>query len=385
MTETRIALARSFQDLTPFEVFDFYDGPRFFSVKDSVGQIFLVYWIDETELGSSWLSLRISVERYNALKRGDISVSEALSRPEERIAYVMTGDNARQISSTAIEPDWLPDDDFRLAFEPSALPAKTITAVELSKRVHRQVLDIAFSKLSNVSELGARKFGRLLEALQGTVEALACSGDNSVRRIPEDIKSRSELMTTALFESSFGVRLQTKSTDLFSSGDIAEALATLGHLINALDTPNAIASELHKFNILARSRFKHLLSVLVDAQVSVAADWGNPDGRTIQAMASFEQISQSLNKLKSVEEATKQTVEYRGRLVGVDVRSNFFAFVDADGRVIKGELAPDLRSEHFEIPSEVIATVEETCEVNPLTDKEKWTYVLLLTVATPLI
>jgi hypothetical protein len=374
---------KPFEDFTRVEVFDYYDGPRFFSVKDLVGQLFLVYWIDETEAYSSWLYVRISAERYTALKRGYISVASALSQPEDGFAFVLEGESVKKIPASSIHADWLPVGDYRLALQAPSLPQREITAVDLSKRVQRQVLDIAFSKLSNVYELGARKFGRLLEAFQGTVEALACGEDGAVRRIPDDIKNRSELMTTALFASSFGVRLQTKGTDLFASDDTAKALETLGQLIIALEAPNAIAAELRKFNILARSRFKHLLSVLVEAQVSLAADWGNPDGRSIQANASFDQISLSLCQLQGTDEATEQTLDRRGRLVGVDVRGNFFAFVDEEDHVIKGELAPELRAEHFAIPSEVVVTVRETCEVDPLTDKERWTYVLLAVVVAP--
>lgn len=370
----------SFKDLTLVEVFDYYDGPRFFSVKDLVGQLFLVYWIDEVEASSSWLYVRVSSERYAALKRGYISVEVALSEPEDSFAYVVEADSIKQISATEIQNDWLPEGDYRLALEVPSLPAKEITAVDLSTKVHRQVLDIAFSKLSNGYELGARKLGRLLEAIQGTVDALACGVDSSVKRVPDEIKNQSELMFTSLYASSFGVRLQTKGTDLFENDETAQALETLAQLINALEAPNEIGAELHRFNILARSRFKHLLGVLVDSQVSLIADWGNPDGRNIQARASFEQILLSLSKLKGTDTASKQTVEYIGRLVGVDVRSNFFALVNGDGQVIKGALAPQLIGEHFEIPSEVIATVEETCEIDPLTDKEHWTYVLSLVI-----
>ena len=88
MTRALDIPAKSFEHFTPVEVFDYYDGPRFFSVKDLAGQLFLVYWIDETEFNSTWLYVRISVERYIALKRGYISVALALSQPEDGAAYV---------------------------------------------------------------------------------------------------------------------------------------------------------------------------------------------------------------------------------------------------------------------------------------------------------
>lgn len=368
--------------VTPLEVFDFYDGPRFYSIRDTVGRYFLVYWIDETETSSSWLYVAISPERYLGLKQGNVLVAEALSQPEDGTAFVVHGDEITLVQASEIKGDWLPSEDYRLERAHSPLPPKVISAVELSTKVHRQVLDLALSKPSNTHELAARNLGRVLEAIQSTVDALACGSNLSLRRIPEEIKNRSELMFTSVFESSFGIRLQSKGSDLFSNDETAAALETLGKLIVALSQPEFISKELHKFNILARSRFKHLLSVLVDSQVSLVADWGNPDGRNINAKATFEEISLSLAKLKGVNEATKQINDHRGRLVGVDIRSNFFALVDESDKIIRGELSPYLQAEKFSIPSEVIATIEETCEIDPLTDKERWTY-LLLTMKFP--
>ncbi len=366
-------------EMPPLEIFDYYEGPRFYSVRDAVGQLFLVYWIDESETSSSWLYVPVSSERYGALKRGYISVAEALSNPETGVAFVGRKKQLRQISLSEIDTEWLPSEDYRLDKPHSILPVKEISAVELSTKVHRQVFDIAFTRPSNTHELAARSLGRMLEAIQATVDALACADNTSIKRVSEEIRNESELMFTTVFESSFGVRLQSRGSDLFANSRTAMALELLSHLFGALAQPEEITGILHKFNILSRSRFKHLLSVMVDSQVSLSADWGNIDGRTIQSRASFENISQSFERLNAASGATKQEVSHRGRLVGVDIRSNFFAFVDESDRVIKGELSPDLRAQHFEIPSEVIATVEEKLEVDPLTDRERWTYVLLKT------
>jgi hypothetical protein len=383
MTRELVLGSESFDNFKLVEVFDYYDGPRFFSVTDLTGQLYIVYWVEESEVGSSWLYVRLSHERYAAMKRGDVSVAEALSKPENGTAFVVTGDDSKQIQAREIQADWMPEGDYRLSLQASTLPVKLVTAVELSRAVNRQVFDIAFQKVSNSYELGARKLGRLMEAFQGAIDALASSPESSLKRVSEEVKNRSELMFTGLFASSFGVRLQTKGTDIFASDDVAIAIESLAKLISALESPSGIGAELHKHNILARSRFKHLLNVLVDSQVALVADWGNPDGRNMQVRASFDQILQSFNALKNAEEALKQTVEHRGRLVGVDIRSNFFAFVSNDGDFIKGALSKALSGENFKIPSNVLISVQETCEVDVLTDKEKWTYLLLSVTTDP--
>ena len=367
--------------LVPVEVFDYYDGPRFYSCRDVVGQLYLVYWVDESEAGTSWLYLRISLERYAALKRGDVPIADALSKPEDESVLIVRSCGqeflVEQLTAAEIEPDWLPDPQDRLAIGHAALPTRLSSPADLAPRVRRQVFDVAFEKISNTYEMAAGKLGRLLEAFQNTIYALSCDPTLDIRRVPEETKQRSELMVTGLFASSFGVRLQTKGAGLFEADDTERALLTLAELIDALSAPESLTENLHQLNILARSRFKHLLRVLVDSQVSVKADWATPLGRARQSRASFADISLSLQKLEASDAATSRVVERSVRLVGVDVQSDFFAVVLDDGEVIKGKLAKGLASKHFEVPSLIKAKLEETSVVDPLTDREKWTYILL--------
>ena len=374
-------LRQLIRGLTPVEVFDYYDGPRFYSCRDVVGQMYLVYWVDESEAGTSWLYVRISAERYAALKRGDVAIAYALSKPEDdTVLIVLSGAQeftVEQLKPAEIQHDWLPDLQDRLAIDHATLPARATSASDLAPRVRRQVFDVAFEKTSNTYEMAAGRLGRLLEAFQNTVYALSCDPTSDIRRVPEETTQRSELMVTGLFASSFGVRLQTKGAGLFEGDDTERALQTLAELIASLSAPDTLAADLHHLNILARSRFKHLLRVMVDSQVSVKADWGTPLGNGRQALASFADIVLSLQKLEASDAATSRVVERSVRLVGVDVQSDFFAVVLDDGEVLKGKLAKGLASRHFEVPSVIKAKLEETSVVDPLTDREKWTYVLL--------
>lgn len=367
--------------LIPVEVFDYYDGPRFYSCQDVVGQLYVVYWIGEADQEAEWLYVRVSPERYASLKQGIVSIAHALSHPEEGSAFVLRGKlddiSAVEVASEAIEPDWLPPQEERLSLAVRSLPEKTVDAVNAARGTNRHVFDIAFQKISNTYEMGAGKLGKLLDAIQNTIYALACEADRDIRRVPEETKFNSEVLVTGLFASSFGIRLQTKGSDFFSSDESARALQTFTELIAALAIPESISQELHRLNILGRSRFKHLLRVMVDAEISVKADWGSPSGTTRQSMASYSQISLALQKLEATDAATTRTVERQGRLVGVDVQSDFFALAVEDNEVIKGKLSPAIANRQFEVPSRILATIEEKCIVDPLTDREKWTYILL--------
>jgi hypothetical protein len=184
-------------------------------------------------------------------------------------------------------------------------------------------------------------------------------------------------LVTDLFAGSFGVRLQSKTTDLFGDDETTTSIQSLVKLIEETDNPKHLSASLHKLNILARSRFKHLLRVMVEAQVSLKAEWGSPSGKGHQTKASFLNITQSLQLLEAAEESTTRIVNRKGRLVGVDVQSDFFALVLEDGDQIKGKLAKDLLHMRFEVPSFITATVEETSIIDPLTDRERWSYRLV--------
>jgi len=369
------------KNLTPIQIFDYYDGPKFYSCRDKVGQVFLVYWIDETHEYSSWLYLRVSPERYLSLKNGNISIAEALGNPEEETAFVVknygTSFSVEEVLGTHIEPDWLPPVTDYLRLNDSDLPKKILSAVDVAERSNRQVFDLAFDKLSNKYEMGCGKLGKLLDSLQNVIYALACDAKLDIRRVPEETKYKSEVLVTSLFESSFGVRLQSKGGDIFSNDETTRAIEALSKLISTLDAPEELPAELHRFNILARSRFKHLLHVLVDSEVSIKADWGSPSGSFLKSHASFNEIVRALKKLEETDDATRNIVKRYADLVGVDVESDFFALKVEGKEILKGKLSKSVSNRQFDVPSRIIAKLEESCVIDPLTDREKWSYMLI--------
>lgn len=368
-------------DLAPVEVFDYYDGPKFYSSKDKTGQLFIVYWVEEENDSNSWLYLRISNERYVQLKNGILTISNALSQPEEGFAYLVKTTNSQsfvsQLTSSEILSEWLPPQEDKLLIPTPSLPEKLDSARDLSSKTLRQVLDLAFERTANSYELGCGRLGKLLDATQNALFALACDQKSDVRRVPEDIKYQSELLVTGVFASSFGVRLQSRTSDLFSSDRAAYATEMLAILLSDSVAPEVITESLKNCNVLTRSRFKHLIRVLVDAEVSIKTDWGSPSGKSVSSRTSYNELVRTLIALDRTDEATTQKTERSGKLVGVDVESDFFALMLEDKEVIKGRLAKDLVHHHFEIPSMVVANLEETCVIDPLTERERWSYELV--------
>lgn len=381
MSHNNYYLHALIKDLTPLEVFDYYDGPRFYSCRDKLGQLFIVYWIGESEHESEWLYIRLSEDRYAALKKGSLGIAKALSEPEEDFAFIVknTGINftVEEITANAIDPSWLPESDDVLNIETSTLPEKKLSALESALATNRQVLDIAFEKLTNAYEMECGKLGKLLDSIQNTIYALACSTNKEIKKIPEIIKFNNEAFCTATFRSSFGIRLQSRGGDLFLDSGESRALESLTDLISSIENPEITTQKLKNLNVLTIARFKNLLDMLVESKVGLKADWASPHGQNLSTHVSYDQILRTLNKLQETDKATTKTVVLSGRLVGISLKSNFFALEVEGSELYKGSLAEHLLGQHFEVPSIISATILESCVINPLTDKEKWTYIML--------
>ena len=56
------------------EIYEWYDKPCLFACQNQLGFIFIVIWIDQTIYHNVWLYTRISLERLNALRKGEIDL-----------------------------------------------------------------------------------------------------------------------------------------------------------------------------------------------------------------------------------------------------------------------------------------------------------------------
>lgn len=373
------------KDLTPVEIFDYYDGPRFYSCQDKLGHLFLIYWIDEVEDYDSWLYLRVSQRRYLSLKNGDISVADVLSNPEEGFAFFVKNYDhdflVEEIPSIDVQADWLPPNDYCLNLQDAVLPSKTLpektlSAVELANLSSRQVLDIALNKLDNEYEMGCGKLGKLLNSFQSLIYALSCDKHFDSDKIPESIQFKSEVLVTGLFASSFGIRLQSKVGDVFFNDPTADAIENFGYLISKLSDSENILSEIRQLNIPARKRFKLFLQALVNSNVSIKLDWGSPSGKALQSQATTAEIGRVLRQLET-DKTAEPSIDKRATLVGVNVESKHFTLKLDNDETINGTLSESISTQCFDVPCQIIAKLERSLKIDSLTDKEVWSYILV--------
>jgi len=70
-----------FQPFEPAEVLYEFDGPRIFTLTDNDDELNLVYWSDEIEQTSRYVVVPTTAKILTALKKGSISVFDALNQP----------------------------------------------------------------------------------------------------------------------------------------------------------------------------------------------------------------------------------------------------------------------------------------------------------------
>jgi len=74
-------------DLYFRSVYDYFDGPKLFSVISNRGKFLLVYWIDEDEDDYTWVAIDISKTKLLALEKKAIDIFSILNEKEEKIYY----------------------------------------------------------------------------------------------------------------------------------------------------------------------------------------------------------------------------------------------------------------------------------------------------------
>ncbi len=106
------------------EVYDYYDGPKFFCAKNQFKQLMVVYWVEHNKDDKSfgWLYLPITEEKLNDLRRGKISVRDAYENPEEGLYLVYTFpnssmDSAKYLKKYEVPKNFLPPKKLKISPE----------------------------------------------------------------------------------------------------------------------------------------------------------------------------------------------------------------------------------------------------------------------------
>jgi hypothetical protein len=111
------------------EVWDYYDGPRLFVAQNAASALFVALWADQTDDIDTWLYVPVSEARLELIHAGRISLRDAYLRAEDGQVFECTVKRGiellqlRPVEAVALNSEWLPPEDDRLAINGVTVPA----------------------------------------------------------------------------------------------------------------------------------------------------------------------------------------------------------------------------------------------------------------------
>lgn len=117
----------SLSDLEMLEEYVYYNQPILFSCRDSSGQIYLGFWLEETAAGESWLYLPMSSQRLQEVRTGTIELRDAFLKSEAGWVLKVTtfsdnsADVVEPIDCKKLDECWLPASGEVLKYDPQTL------------------------------------------------------------------------------------------------------------------------------------------------------------------------------------------------------------------------------------------------------------------------
>lgn len=233
-----------------YEIFDDFDGPKFFSVRNDLNEYYLVYWSgDYKHLNATkWLFLRVSETRLSKIRNLSISVNEAYLKPERDLLCVtqsFDGSISSIVEATQENANFPPQDFY---FDPDEIES-----------IHPES--------EWIFELGIHKKSTSPDTI------LVTRVIDSITSIIEDLielsgRSESKLYPLTAKYGSFKVRL--------GSNHAVETEDAIRKLVCLLDSPNSDNDYYQQFRI-DPYKMQELFDLIETSKVEVRLNTKNPE------------------------------------------------------------------------------------------------------------
>jgi hypothetical protein len=311
------------------------------------------------------------------VRSGGLTLSRAFSQPESGFLYKCTIEFADGSTSTEIlladqiDKALLPDTDEKLT-----LPTETLSVrfnqLELPRKAvafQREILGFHLDFGTPYREEAVKGLGRILVSTQETIDSLGQGIDGLATMrgaISPEVLAATEALVIQAGGGSFALEISaSKSADLFGHsliGDAIEKFVTLISLGNDVENLRAMLLEIKP---RAVSKYKDLLSALVEYEGAVRLEWASPQSSKNRTVTL--DVITAAGALQTAEQITSElgeTIAGLGVFVGVDIPRKAFNVVMGD-RIFRGKiLAAALpAAEHVTINAPYSLKIRETIEV----------------------
>lgn len=360
------------------EVYEYFDGPKLFACRSLSGQIFLGLWVGTSQEGESFWLIAVSLERYQIVRSGGLTLARAISQPESGFLYRCTvafkdGSTATEVLlADQIDVGLLPDPNEKLALPTETLPAR-FHQLELPRKAvafQREILGfhLNFGEFYR-EEAPARGLGKILVSTQEAIDSLGQTIDGLATMrgaISPEILAATEARVIQAGGGSFALEISAaQSANLFGRSLIGDAIGKFVALISLGNDVENLRAMLLEIKPRAVSKYKDLLTALVEYQGAIKLEWASPrieNNRTVSL-----DIITAAGALQTVEQITSElgeTIAGLGVFVGVEIPRKAFTVVIGE-RTFRGKiLAAALpKAEHVTINAIYSLKIRETIEV----------------------
>lgn len=368
------------------ETFEYYDGPKLFSCKDRLGQLYLAVWAEELDDADRWLLVPMTSNRLRYVRSGKMGLRDAFVCSEsEHVFEVLTYYDNEPQATCLLQASEIPDEDLpgcaaKLHFsDVGELIALESTISERAYQFHREVLDFALGgALSQAHEIAANLLGAALLRLQNLAYALAIPNLRSRGRMPLGARETYLLKAVAAYPSSFGLRLEANvQSDILGESPMTRPLKLLMDLLEAGDDRERLREMFAVVGPTGLARYRLLLKTIKQGEATVGASWASPTGGHRKARLTFQQLSRVLSIFDEEGELTQNTLPVAGDLVAIDTERDSFKLRSDDRQLYYGSIAKSLSGNQYKVPARVKAELLESFELHPDTGEERVSYELV--------
>lgn len=265
-----------------FEIYDEFDGPKCFSVINSLKQLYLVYWAGtgEDDTIDTWLYSSISEKRLDKVRRKEESIRSVFTKPELNVFTVETDyktgrSSAEFIPRSKLRKFNLPPADFDFDSE----------YIEVCSNEIDWYFEIKIQKRSDTHAFPDRTM--VTTVIDAFSEVIECLMLDESREIPK-------VYPKSAVPGSFEVKLSTSD-----DGKASQAIKSFETIISEVDK----LDENLKSSVLDPYRLKELLEIIEQHKLKVTIT-----PRTYQHLTSsiqldtrkFDELIDKLNETTTV-------------------------------------------------------------------------------------
>ncbi len=369
------------------EIFDFYDIPRLFIGTNQIGQLFIIYNLDDDRVKTEWYYLPVSEERICNLKTGSMDLRTALLSPELgflysiSIGYIDGDSQIAVVTSESINQEWLPEAGETLYSENSnsSLVAPALSAK--ATRLNRECLDLRMMfPRSDAFCAPMRQLGNLWVSLQQLVDNLCAVADgivpNKYGKLPIQLTMQSELLVEASYVGSYGSHIiATNQAAMVQDSPLTGGLTQLSTLLDDGLGSKDIRSVLEPLGVRCATRYRVLLEQLAAARVDVEIQRASPNGTHNSCSKMGKDMARFIaDQVKAVETELSDQYKIPCIITAYSSTNNTFGMeyledgTRISGKVEKEAIPPEM---HVTILDRYVASIREIVEVNATTGEEK--------------